>query len=169
MGYGGIHGSAVVQELDAGRVIGPGFSDSADPRTARDGFESQQQPLDEFEGLPPGYDGPPTPSGAESRSREQDPELVEAMQDRLNGEIGRPTSLTTAGSERNQGEGSVSPPPNPMTPLAEEEQGGKGRNSIEAGVSELARLRALKEERERLEEENNRRMTEGDSKNGVTV
>ncbi|GAA5976668.1 hypothetical protein JCM5350_006715 [Sporobolomyces pararoseus] len=162
-------------ELDAGRVIGPGFTDSADPRTSRDGFplvvQREEEVLEGFDGLlPPGYDGPPSSDNNDNNdninsTRGQDRELVEAMQDRLNGETGRPSSLTiseTGRTTRNEnregegeGEGSVSPPPPRTTTL----NGGKdSSSSIEAGVSELARLRALKEERERLEEENNRRM-----------
>lgn len=163
MGYGVPGGGpGIIQELDAGRVIGPGYTDSADPRTRRDEAASEAVPLDEFEGLPPGYDGPPTPRG--EPSQQQDPMLVEALEGRLNGETGRPTSLTASESGRTNRdggdtEGSASPPPLAMMnqsspPVA--------RNSIEAGVSELARLRALKEERERIEEEKNRRERNGD-------
>ncbi|GAA5908880.1 uncharacterized protein JCM6883_004200 [Sporobolomyces salmoneus] len=143
-------------QLDAGRVIEPSFSDTADPTSWND-LESAP---------PPGYGDPPATeppttatTTAERTTREQDPQLVEAMQDRLNGETGRPTSLTASESgtlnrtSRSVGEGSVSPPPDGTN---------GGRNSIEAGVSELARLRALKEERERAEEERNRTLANGD-------
>ena len=131
-------------------------------------MQREEEVLEGFDGLlPPGYDGPPSSDNNDNNdninsTRGQDRELVEAMQDRLNGETGRPSSLTiseTGRTTRNsggegEGEGSVSPPPPPTTTS----NGGKDSSSIEAGVSELARLRALKEERERLEEENNRRM-----------
>ncbi|GAA5961625.1 hypothetical protein JCM3765_002654 [Sporobolomyces pararoseus] len=177
---------SVGPELDAGRVIGPGFTDSADPRTSRDGghgrggTEREEEVLEGFDGLlPPGYDGPPQPPTSNDNDNQdqsvvsttrQDPELVEAMQDRLNGQTGRPASLTiseTGRTSRNEGEGSVSPPPLAPTSTSTTTTTtttANGKDSIEAGVSELARLRALKEERERLEEENNRKMLEDSTK-----
>ncbi|GAA6024832.1 hypothetical protein JCM11491_005669 [Sporobolomyces phaffii] len=148
-GRGGAHHHlAVVQELDAGRVIGPGFTDSADPTTVR------APGNDEFEPLPPGYDGPPLPppeNPATSRS-EQDAGVVEALEARRNGDLARPASLTASESARTtDGEGSVSPPPPPPPPAP-------ARDSIEAGVSHLARLRALKEERERIANEGDLKM-----------
>jgi len=125
-------GTRIVQELDAGRVVGPGFTDSADPSSRRRGSLPEE---DEFllDSLPPGYEPPPG----------QDPEVVGAMDARRNGETERPASLTASeGGRTASNDGS--PPP-------------AQRNSIEAGVSELARLRAIKEERERKEEEENRR------------
>ncbi|GAA5924623.1 uncharacterized protein JCM15063_005692 [Sporobolomyces koalae] len=159
MGWGVPGGpNRIVQELDAGRVIGPGFTDSADPRTTR----RDELDLDEqFDSLPPGYDGPPPAaddSGPDSnpprQTPRQDAAVVEAMNDRMEGRASRPESLTASESGRTTtthgGAGSVSPPPLPPAALP------PARNSIEAGVSELARLRALKEERDRAEEEEER-------------
>lgn len=130
--------------------------------------------------MPPSYDGPPPAADNDTnenedrdgpprqRRPEQDAELVEAMRDRFEGRTERPASLTTAGEGGREGGLSPSPPSEVRGSVVEGDEqdglpprggGGGGRNSIEAGVSELARLRALKEERERLEEESNRRLT----------
>ncbi|GAA5847283.1 hypothetical protein JCM3766R1_003935 [Sporobolomyces carnicolor] len=175
-------------ELDAGRVIGPGYTDSADPRTSRQFDDDGDDPNDpaaahhrsELVELPPSYDGPPPAADNDTnenedrdgpprqRRPEQDAELVEAMRDRFEGRTERPASLTTAGEGGREGGLSPSPPSEVRGSVVEGDEqdglpprggGGGGRNSIEAGVSELARLRALKEERERLEEESNRRLT----------
>ncbi|GAA5821773.1 hypothetical protein JCM10212_004799 [Sporobolomyces blumeae] len=160
MGWGvpdGARGRGYGEELDAGRVIGPGFVDSADPRVS---FDAVRDDLEAFEPLPPGYE-PPTPDrshvgtpsvGDGPRNEpavEQDSTVVEALEGRINGSHPRPTSLTASEGGRTASDGTPSPPP---------------RDSIEAGVSELARLRALKEENERKRIEKEKELEEANGK-----
>ncbi|CEQ39058.1 SPOSA6832_00553 [Sporobolomyces salmonicolor] len=117
--------------LDAGQVIGPGFTDSADP--GRPAFATNDSGL-------PGYEPPSPPRVA------QDEGVVRALNERVVEDAAN--DGTRAGRE---GRGST-----------DDEDGGTARgrspeeeqprNSIEAGVSELARLRMLKDEMERRKE-----------------
>ncbi|BGP22261.1 hypothetical protein Rt10032_c07g3262 [Rhodotorula toruloides] len=114
-------------ELDAGRIIGPEFTDTADPFTSlyRNG---QIPPTDVDPNAPPGYDGPPQP----------DDEVVQALNERIRDDA---AGVQTANRDsidedalRHRLGGSTSPSP--------------PRDHIDEGAAHLARLRQLKEEKE---------------------
>jgi hypothetical protein len=119
-------------EMDAGRVIEPVFSDTADPLGTFAGANSIGVPP------PPLYDGPPssdqpdsTVTDALNERREQD--AAGATEE---SQMWRRDSIEPSGERR-------------MSVGAESLRRGSG--TIEDGAAHLARLRQLKEEKERRE------------------
>ncbi|GAA5893336.1 hypothetical protein JCM5296_004850 [Sporobolomyces johnsonii] len=120
--------------LDAGQVIGPGFADSADP--GRPTYARNDSGL-------PGYEPPSPPTVA------QDEGVVSALNERVvedaaNGGTGAGRAARGSTDDEEDDEGARA-----RSRSLDEEQ---PRDSIEAGVSELARLRKLKDEMERRKE-----------------
>ncbi|GAA6000549.1 hypothetical protein JCM10207_004545 [Rhodosporidiobolus poonsookiae] len=106
-------------EMDAGRIVEPNYVDSADPG------DPLQALMRGGVGAPPGYDAPPP-----------DPAVVQALEDRREEDANGRVPMVGRDSVDDEGELRRS-----MSPL--------GRSSIDEGAAHLARLRQLKEEKER--------------------
>ncbi|GAA5928814.1 hypothetical protein JCM3775_004642 [Rhodotorula graminis] len=121
--------------MDAGRIVEPAYVDTADPLAAALGAPPGSMAVPP----PPLYDGPPG---------QPDQDVVEALDERRREDE---TGVAAEGrgpawrDSVDEGRASASPPdPAPASLGA-----APARNSIDEGAAHLARLRALKEERER--------------------
>lgn len=124
--------------IDAGRIVEPAYVDTADPLAAALGAPPGSMSVPP----PPLYDGPPG---------QPDQDVVEALDERRREDEtgvaaeGRGPGWRDSVEEGRRMSTSASPPEPAPAALG----AAPARNSIDEGAAHLARLRALKEERER--------------------